>query len=263
MRLFAILSFYDESPTWLAACVASMSRIGVDHVIAVDGAYLHFDGDARSPVEQADAIQLAAEGTGMGSTIVRPQDKRWTEPEKRTQCFRLLEALADRFVDWCIILDGDDLIIEGDTTFKAEIASTDHYAAMCKLSQTIDPFAAEGKHVNAKTAEIYQKLPSPTRFKQYQSRAWRVLRDMRVVGTHYSYVGRDAEGNVLNLRPDVGKCSVADAVPVEVYRPENMPLIEHRDPWRTRFRLQQKADYYDLRDRLGLERTGEAAVVTE
>jgi hypothetical protein len=38
MKIIGLLSFYDESPAWLSACVAGIGR-WCDGLIAVDGAY--------------------------------------------------------------------------------------------------------------------------------------------------------------------------------------------------------------------------------
>ena len=50
MNLHAILCWWDESPTWLAATVASLATIGVDHVIAVDGRTVHEEPEQEYPM---------------------------------------------------------------------------------------------------------------------------------------------------------------------------------------------------------------------
>ena len=254
MKFYAILSWFDEPPTWLSATVASLSKIGVDHLIAVDGSYLHFDGEARSPLEQVEAISMSAEAIGIGCTIIRPSEKMWTERDKRDFCFKVFAQHAEPFVDWCIIVDADDLIVEGSPRFKQELANTDLHVASCRLAQTIDPFDSGGLHNTAQTQNIYQNLPSPTRFKSVQSRCWRLLDNLRVTQTHYSYYGEDASGITLNLRGDISSSVELNAVKADIFSSDSPPVIEHRDPWRVKHRKVLKKAYYELRDELGLER---------
>src|SRR6266498_1360247 len=57
LKIIAILSWFDESPSWLSACVASLARAGCSHLVAVDGAYrLYPDGRPHSGIAQQDAI---------------------------------------------------------------------------------------------------------------------------------------------------------------------------------------------------------------
>ena len=75
MRLIALCSFYDESPTWLAAHAAATARL-VDHIIYLDGAYVLYDADgASSGVEAHDAIARACHAAGVGFTasFCRPE----------------------------------------------------------------------------------------------------------------------------------------------------------------------------------------------
>lgn len=116
MRLIACLSWYDEQPAHLAELVASMSRAGVDHVVAVDGAYALFPG-ARggSPSEQADAIAHTARGAGIGVTVHVPVAP-WAgnEVAKRSWLFELAHLLAEPGEDWLWVLDADEVIDTAD-----------------------------------------------------------------------------------------------------------------------------------------------------
>jgi hypothetical protein len=258
MRLFGCLIWYEESPTWLAACVASLAKIGVDHLVAVDGAYIHFpEAEPRSGVEQGEAISLTAHQLGIGTTIVRPQSVCWTEPEKRAVSFRHVEALASVFEDWMIVIDADEVIREGSASVKKELAAIpgDTHCAAARLFESVDPFAEPGtKNVSEKTSEIYQKFELPNYFRQQQSRFFRVMRDMDCGPTHYAYTGVDAGGLRCSIRTDLdNKWNTEGLLETSVAMLDQPPVIEHRDPHRTRFRKNRKAEYYALRDELGLE----------
>jgi hypothetical protein len=77
---------------------------------------------------------------------------------------------------------------------------------------------------------------------------------MRVWGTHFSYTGRDRSGVEYNLRPDIGTKSHLGLPPAPVHRMVSPPVIEHRDPWRSKYRQEQKSSYYAMREELKLER---------
>jgi hypothetical protein len=60
LRLHGLLAFYDEPESSLLACVDALADAGVDHLVAVDGAYELFpDAKPASPVNQHAAIVLA------------------------------------------------------------------------------------------------------------------------------------------------------------------------------------------------------------
>ena len=258
MKLHAILCWYDEPPTWLASCVASLSRIGVDHLIAVDGRYPHFSvgSPTNSRIDQVDTITSTAIGCGMSVTLHRLLEPV-NETEKRSLAFRLLNASA-ALDDWVIVIDADELITDGDPFVKRELAELDEsiLTAACRVTNAIDPYARPetDNDVSDKTLEIHQKFNIPSEFQSAQSRLWRVMRDMRVEGTHYAYTGVDRDGVRWNLRPDIGGSGLGDMPRTEVARLDSSLTIEHRKNHRTIERRDQKHAYYQLRDELGIER---------
>lgn len=107
MKIFGLLSWYDEAPQWLSAAVAGFARV-CDHIIAVDGAFALYPG-ARpcSHPQQADAIQTVAESVGVALTLHRPNDLFWgNEVEKRNLTIKLASAYAQDG-DWLIVFDAD------------------------------------------------------------------------------------------------------------------------------------------------------------
>lgn len=253
MKLFAILSWWDESPTWLMACVHSLTRLGVDHLIAVDGAYPGVESATRwSGVEQSEAVQLAADAAGIGLTLHRP-DELLCERDKRTLCFDLLTAIATPMRDWVTVIDADEVI---DAPYPAKdvlatAGATEHVCA-AQMIESMDPEDTEAKGATQHTPVIYRRMDiAPSRKPHVASRFWRVMPRMWVQDNHYSYHGEDDTGAVWNLRPDMAGAHVGQLSGVLL--PESMAVFEHRDPWRTAHRRRVKRDYYDIRNQSGWE----------
>jgi len=124
MRIIALLSWYEESPGFLAELVESVARAGIDHVVAVDGAYAAFpDAEGSSDGDQAQAIISSAERFGMGVTVHRPA-RPWAgnEIEKRTFLFAAGHLVAEPG-DWLWVCDGDEVITQADGVSEALAAT--------------------------------------------------------------------------------------------------------------------------------------------
>jgi hypothetical protein len=262
MRLFALLNWYDESPTWLATTITSLTNIGVDHVIAVDGAYyLYPHARARSGAEQAEAVHFACDSVGIGLTMERPQDG-WlrSEAEKRTHLFRLAMAIGTTGEDWLFAIDADEVVTDR-ANIKPELEAAggvDVFKA--HIWETMDPYAEPGiKNVHQKTAEMYQKLDLDHRFGYLQTRFFRLMSNMRCDTTHYTYIG-ERDGVAYSLRGDKQgrEMGYQDAV---IGTPETIVDIEHRDPLRTKRRVGAKKEYYQIRDAAGIEKVTTTSVV--
>lgn len=262
MNLYGIISWYDESPSWLASSVASLAKIGVDHVIAVDGRYPHFhselSGPSYSPPEQSEAVMLACDSMGMGLTLSKlPQPM--LEPDKRQYCFRLVEAIATPMVDWCTIIDADELIWEGGIDVKRELATLESpiHCAAGRIATTIDPHGRPepDNDVSDRTEENFQKLPIGMSFACLQTRYWRVMHDMSVPVNHYDFFATDDQGKRWNIRPGMGGEVIRggrDAC--EIHTIDANQLILHRKNHRTYLRREAKKAYYTTRDELRLEK---------
>lgn len=139
MRLIALLSWFDERADWLAELVASMARAGVDHVVAVDGAYAMYpQARGNSDTEQAQAVTATALGAGMGVTVHVPQHS-WVgnEVEKRSFLFAAGHLAAEPGVDWLWVCDADEVItqaagvrdaLEATSLDVAEVLLEEHVA---------------------------------------------------------------------------------------------------------------------------------------
>lgn len=135
MRVIGLMSWYEEPASWLAECVASASKL-CDHIIAVDGPYLHFPGGLRRPAsgpEQADTIQRTAHALGMGCTIHVPHTA-WLggEVEKRDFMFKLGMTFAEPD-DWFFRVDADEMLSDVPYDTRDRLAQTEHNVAEVML----------------------------------------------------------------------------------------------------------------------------------
>lgn len=181
--IVGLLSWYDEDPTWLATAVAGFGRF-CDHIVAVDGAYeLYPGGKARSHPEQAHAIHAAAEATGAGCTVHRPNTKL-SEVEKRNLAVKLASSFDP---EWLAVFDADLHVTDCDPgMLRAELAQTRANAA----AYTIRDTSASGEW-DAREPLIYR---------------W--TDDLAYVGNHYTITGTHngvatslRDGEALELLP--------------------------------------------------------------
>lgn len=139
VRLVALLSWFDEQPGWLAACVSSLVKADVDHLVAVDGAYALYPDSMRvwrSPLEQIEAVVGTAYGLGVGLTLHQPRDPWFgNEVEKRNLMFDLARQQPAYYTDddtWFLIIDGDEMISEARDV-KGELERTPEDVAYYRL----------------------------------------------------------------------------------------------------------------------------------
>jgi hypothetical protein len=153
MKLYGLISWYDEAPSWLSACVASLAKVGCDHIVALDGAYAFYpEGKPRSGPEQAEAIYRTAEGAGMGCTIHAPSEV-WlgNEVEKRSKLFEIAEVISEPHVDWWFVMDADQVVVDPDpSTLKPRLEATDLDVAETMFEERMDPYATKLKAETAR-----------------------------------------------------------------------------------------------------------------
>jgi hypothetical protein len=239
MRVVALISWWEEDPSWLAATVSSAGKL-CDHVVAVDGAYaLMPDGTARSEPTQAEVVLRTCDALGMGCTIVRPKDV-WlgNEVEKRTFCFAECRNVVTPGEDWIIVLDGDDVLtdVPEDTRTKLELTDKDVAEIVLWDRET---------WVKEETAAAARELELPPHSTQTQRRIFRAADRIEVVGAHYCYQAR--HGDRVSWYWGTNNHGLTPALALHNVR------IEHRTKHRDRWRKNQAQDYYERRNALNIE----------
>jgi hypothetical protein len=120
VRVTAALSWWNEKPEDLVACVRGMADVA-DRVVALDGAYRRYpNGTARSDGSQVEAIRETALAAGLDPLIIQPS-RTWTgEIEKRSA----LLALAASHSDWVVVVDADHIIHADKDAVREEMKSS-------------------------------------------------------------------------------------------------------------------------------------------
>lgn len=246
MRLIALLCFYDESPTWLAALTASLAKAQVDHLVAVDGTYALWPNARNRPVsgpEQMETIIETCRGLGIGVTTYTPSKPfDGNEVEKRNLSIQLALLEGNLFDDWMIILDSDEVIDWCAHDFKAQLEQTDLNVASYYLFERDDRHATEARTQAGLGFDMSDVGHNSIRAIQ------RLLPGLRIEGAHHVFChGYGTDKSYLWGRGD-------QHIDQEPYLDLDQYLkVEHRHHLRGVARNQAAKEYYDLRDRLGAE----------
>jgi hypothetical protein len=209
--------WFDEPVEWLAGTVASLAKAHVEHIVAVDGAYMLLPGALRTPVspgDQAAVITETARNLSIGTTVHVPAVPwQGNEVEKRSRAFELARTTG---ADWFLVIDADELILAAPFDLPQQLEQVEEDAANVMLVERGD---------------LGGQYPTP--------RLFRNTPGLRLESNHYTYVthraavglgGQDfPAGQVLDVR------------------------LEHRKRDRSSQRRQAQLRYYDLRDQLGIE----------
>ena len=244
MRVLAGLSFFEESPSWLSALVASCAGLA-DHFIAVDGAYALYPDSIRHPasgVEQHEAIIQTAAACQIGCTIYRPQ-LSWADNElgKRRFLFRAMELEAEPD-DWYLIVDGDDLLNRVPFDAKERLAATELDVAEVSLWWREDWEASEDK---ARRAAWHATGGPPDEWSVYHRALFRAVPGLTVGYAHMIYETPDGR----RLRGQLDD----DNTPLEPAEDLTDLRVEHRHGMRNPTRREQAQTYYRRRTELGVE----------
>jgi len=239
VKVIGVLSYFSESPSWLAACVASMAKV-CDLVVAVDGRYALYPEDmAVSPPEQAEAIVETAAGAGLALTLHRPIEPFYgNEVEKRNLTLRLAAVHAEPMKDWLLILDADCCVIEHSDLLKYDLERSEQHCASVLVEETMDP------HDVRFPMRVAVDRSIPAAWRTSVTLLYRMLPNLAYHGTHYSVAG-DIDGRRVWLWGNGGAIDPFDAT--------HAITIRHRNTERPLRRQEQAAAYYATRDRLQIE----------
>lgn len=245
MRIAGYLSWYDESPHWLATAVSGMARL-CDLIVAHDGAYQLFPSARhRSHPQQAEAILQAAEAADAACLIYRPNElgggSGGNEVEKRSLGLKLVGSLLEPDVDWLLVFDGDFHVMQmREELIRARLAETEHDVATYTVLDgkdllaipALEKFAREkwaDTEWTIRTRDIYRWTPSLTIGPQH----WAYARTDDGVKRWLRGPWDDRLEAALDLGPDL--------------------VVYHRNQDRTQVRSHAADVYYQRRAATGLE----------
>jgi hypothetical protein len=213
------LSWFDERTDWLAELVASLAAVGVDHLVAVDGAYGLYPGArGSSGSEQASVVLGAAHGAGIGVTVHVPAFP-WpgNEVEKRTVLFALGHLVAQPYDDWLVVADADEVWESGD--LRADLVDC--------AADVAEVMLVERNPEHGDQSQMIRKC-----FRAQNG-------GIRVVGGHWQYYSA------------AGECLWG---PENVQADQLMDVrVRHRPGERGSDRTRKRLAYYDRRTQTGIE----------
>lgn len=235
MKIYGLLSWYQESALWLAAAITSAAKL-CDHIVAVDGAYfLYPEGRPRSGAEQGAIIQEVAHANGVGCTLFTP-DQVWegNEVEKRSFMFSLAETIATPHEDWYFILDADVVLDHVPEDTRDRLEATELDAAEVKMFERDDVYTQPDK------AKAAMSMEWP--INNFTCRCiYRAIPGLTVEGNHYTYVTPDGRKLWSNDGEQEPALDLTDL------------RCEHRTNFRELTRRNTQRDYYKRRDNAGIE----------
>lgn len=233
-RCTAIVSFYDEPLDLLAASISSLAGV-VDHVVAVDGAYMLFpEGKPSSDPQQMRLIEEICRGLRIGLTTHTPMTT-WVgnEVQKRNHALRLAEAVTSED-GWYYAHDADTVVTH---------AAGDWFS---KLEQIKDELWGA---INVGVREV-RNLPVQVPLEDTHSPCrllYRAVRGLHYGPTHWTLRALDpATGEVMCLWGDKG------LNPVDAYDGKHLLKVDHRRERATERQVRARM-YYARRDTLGVE----------
>jgi hypothetical protein len=231
-RIVALTAFYDEPPALIATMINGLARLGVDHLVALDGAYrLYPDGKPGSHPDQWQALH-GAFTFGMGVSLIVPRTT-WAgnEVEKRTALFRHGLAHARPGVDWLLVADADEIYcVDPPHDLRLRLARTEHDAA---LVHVYDVESRSGGTADEQTVA-----------QEFDTRRLYRAQEIVVERNHFTYKTRD------------GRVLWASGAPTEEPALDLTGVLafEHRPGLRAATRQAAKWTYYASRDETGFER---------
>ena len=129
MKVVALISWWEESPAWLAATVSSAAKL-CDHVVAVDGAYaLMPAGTARSEPTQAEVVLRTCDALSLFFCLNEPGVSTWP-------WYRDGVAFGDERLD--VRWDGPERVVIEPDPLVGPVTVTVPWRRIDGLDQTVD-----------------------------------------------------------------------------------------------------------------------------
>lgn len=220
----ALLSWYDEPAEQLATMIRSLTKVPVDRLIALDGAFaLYPDARHRSSSEEYRAIIHTTHAYGIDLTIHTPPTV-WAgnEVEKRNRLFELAENVTGPD-DWYMVIDADEEVLTAPADVPARLSASPFDVAGVTLREPGHPLGTI----------VFDTFPM----------FFRAIRGIRCHRDHFSYTcpdGRKLWGDAKRAR-------------LEPRLDLTGMVVEHRNQLRHPDRRKAALTYYETRDDLGIE----------
>lgn len=230
VRIIGLLCWFEEQLSTLSAAVSSASRV-IDHLVAVDGAYVMFpEARPRSSPEQQQHILSIAQSLDLGVTLHVPQGV-WlgNEVEKRNVSMELGEIVARWDRDWFYVIDADEAIGQVPNDLRRQLDATDRDVAEVTLWERFDQDRPEEQFV-AGSSITYQGL----------RKFFRAQPGLRTVSAHFCVCVPSGD-RIRWLRGDPRLHELEPSLQL------NME-VEHRHRYRNPYRARLAQEYYRMRD---------------
>lgn len=256
MKVYALLSHFDESVDHLTRCVTSLKGFA-DVIVALDGAYATFpDARAQSDSGQDEALHKAARDAGLAYSIKVSHGLWASEVEKRAALFELGRKAGATPDDWLLIIDGDMGLAEFTADARDRLAATELDVA----------------DVNWHDVQVNGVKCSTQCFRSL----FRALPGLTVERTHYLYTVPTAPcfrcGGTSGMGYDGGACQTCHGAPARRFlwhvpsghiSPEpaldltDAVTLHHYNSQRDPDRKSRALRYYRARDDAHLESAGD------
>lgn len=236
MKIFALLSWFNEQESHLRRCVSSLEGFA-DVVVALDGAYATFpEARAESPCSQRAALHEAARDAGLAYCLKTPY-RAWKggEVEKRAALFDLARTAGATPDDWFLIIDADMAVGYVSEHARAKLEATGRAVAEQRWHNL---------QINGVISGEYRM-----RF------MFRALPGLTVERAHYLYtVPNEAGPHGRRFLWHLPDGHPAPEPIVDLF--DDVTLV-HFNSQREPVRKRQALDYYKARDGAGLEAVGD------
>lgn len=248
MKIVGLLSWYDESASWLSAAVNGFARL-CDTIIAVDGAYMLYpSGRNVSHPDQAEAITLACEAQETGLILHRPETVWFgNEVEKRNHTLKLASTICDEG-DWLCVFDADYHIMRLlPDQVRAELEQTDLNVASYTLLDNKDLLA------DSKVADIAVQMDLSTEWTSRTRDLYRWTPDLEYGPAHFTIRGTYQGVREWIRGPETLTVNQQVGPPVASHHLDASMVAYHRTHQRAAVRRDAAWEYYRLRDSLNIE----------
>lgn len=243
MKIIGILSYFDESPSWLGTVVAGLGQF-CDTIVALDGAYALYPGARpRSLPDQAEAIVHTAEAVDLECIMYQPRDVFWgNEIEKRNLSLKLAGAVAESERDWVVVFDADmHLMKVNPEAVRWDLANTTLDVATMTTLQGKDMLDGDMADL-AQIVDIEHEWTGRSRL------VYRYSTSLQYGPAHWAVSREKGRGKRRKRVWLWGYEKVEPALDL------NANLVTyHRSTERTVLRRQSAKAYYDTRDEMKIE----------